>query len=384
MVAEEEGQLAEPAEVVDETVDDEESDILPLYTIVSYGADYDVRGLVSRMEEDDIEVPAFQRGFVWTRRQASRFIESLLMGLPVPGIFLWRDPESQKLYIIDGQQRLRTLQAYYRGVLLGREFKLPEPTSPYQTVHPRFQNQSYRTLEDDDRRRLDNSIIHATIINQERPPTDDSSIYYIFERLNTEGTPLQPQEIRSTVYRGPLIELLARLNASPAWRTVYGEAPSPRLKDSELILRFFALYFANLDFPAAEDAGADSQEYGYARPMKEFLNKYCQANRYLSMQGEDELTALFESTLGIVANALGREAFRPGRALNAAVFDAVTVGLGRRISQDGNSPPVDALKEAYAGLLANEEFITNYSRATADHESVRKRVELATAAFSTV
>ena len=78
----------------------------------------------SDVESDDIHIPSFQRGYVWTKPQADRFIESLLLGLPVPGIFLWKDPSSQRLAIIDGSQRLRTLKFFYDGVIRGREFSL--------------------------------------------------------------------------------------------------------------------------------------------------------------------------------------------------------------------------------------------------------------------
>jgi len=360
----------QPPEVLveDEAAADVEADFIPVtYRIVAYGADFDVTSLVKRMDNEDIEMPNFQRGFVWTFRQASRFVESLLLGFPVPGIFLWRNPSTEKLVIVDGQQRLRTLQSFYREIFKGREFVLPEKTSPYQQVHPRFQRRTYRILEEDDRRRLDNSIIHATIVQQERPPGDDSSIFYLFERINTEGTPLQPQEIRSAIYEGPLIELLATLNQLPEWRTIYGPE-SARMKDRELILRFFALHYALDD---------------YARPMKEFLNRYCSRNREFAQQSGEELADLFNDTIGTVAATIGDRAFRPGNALNAAVFDAVMVATARRV-HDRAIKDTEGYRRAYVSLLANQEFIDAYTRATADVDSVRRRLELANQAFAQV
>src|SRR5689334_16025480 len=94
----------------DAELEDESSAPRPLqYSITSYGADYPVDSLVKRIQVGDIFVPEFQRHFVWKHPQASRFIESLLLGLPVPGIFLSRDEETNKLLVIDGQQRLETL-----------------------------------------------------------------------------------------------------------------------------------------------------------------------------------------------------------------------------------------------------------------------------------
>src|SRR5690242_6091831 len=71
------------------------------YEITSYGADYDVEGLVNRLKRGEVQTPEFQRGYVWNIKQASKFIESLLLGLPVPGIFLARDADGKKFIIID-------------------------------------------------------------------------------------------------------------------------------------------------------------------------------------------------------------------------------------------------------------------------------------------
>ncbi len=102
----------------DNVLDDTESDTsvaVEQYAISSFGIDFDVEGLVRRLRKDDIYVPPFQRNFIWSQRESSQFIESLLLGLPVPGVFLAKDRQSQKLMIIDGQQRLKSLQYFYDG-----------------------------------------------------------------------------------------------------------------------------------------------------------------------------------------------------------------------------------------------------------------------------
>jgi hypothetical protein len=84
------------------------------FAITSYGADYPVETIVGRLKSNAFFVPPFQRKFVWSQRHASRFIESLLMGLPVPGIFLYKDAKTSRHLVVDGQQRLRTLQLFLR------------------------------------------------------------------------------------------------------------------------------------------------------------------------------------------------------------------------------------------------------------------------------
>jgi uncharacterized protein with ParB-like and HNH nuclease domain len=349
-------QTTEEVQVFDES----EEEIVPYrYSITSYGADYPVDSLVNRLEKDVLFVPFFQRNYVWSINQASRFIESLLLGLPVPGIFLSKESDTGKLLIIDGQQRLRTLQYFYRGIFHnGREFVL-------QNVQERFQGKAYRSLEERDKNVLDDSIIHSTIVKQDQPSDDESSIFHIFERLNTGGTQLQPQEIRACIFHGPFNELLVELNSDQQWRAIFGPK-SKRLKDQELILRFFALYF-NLE--------------NYERPIKEFLNDYMGRNRGLALQEREELSDIFLPTVNFVNSALGREAFRPERVLNAAAYDAVMVGLARRLASHAITD-VESFKAKYRNLFTDPDFFAACKTATSDDSNVKTRIEKATTAFS--
>jgi len=352
---------ADGTRIVDPRGDSQE--VVPLrYEISSYGADIDVEGLVKRLNRGDIIIPTFQRGFVWTYTQASRFIESLLLGLPVPGVFLSTDFDTQRLLVIDGQQRLKTLQFFYEGAFAdsGRVFAL-------RGVQEQFEGLTYGKLRDEDRRKLNNSVLHVTIIKQEVPPEDDSSVYYIFERLNTTGTPLLPQEIRHCIYHGEFNDLLKELNQNAAWRSVYGRVDR-RMRDEELILRFLALHF---------------NTENYQKPMKEFLNRYMAANRHLQLQSADQLTKVFSNTIEVIDGALGRRAFRPVRGLNAAVFDSIMVGVTRRLER-GNISDIEAFKKEYHSLLSNEDFEERTQKSTADELSVERRLEMATQAFADV
>lgn len=89
------------------------------YNLSYYGADYPVDSIVQRMNEEEIIVPHFQREYVWKHDEASRFIESLILRLPVPSIFLLRDKVTNRLIIIDGQQRLKTLLYFFKGEFPG-------------------------------------------------------------------------------------------------------------------------------------------------------------------------------------------------------------------------------------------------------------------------
>ena len=140
--------------IEDQRGDDDEREVEPhRYAISSYGADYPVDSLVRRLRDGSIYVPSFQRGFVWDLKDASRFLESLLLGLPVPSIFLSKESDTGKLLVVDGQQRLSSLRYFYDGIW--------EPTQvafSLRGVDKSFEGKSYKTLRDEDRRRLDDAI----------------------------------------------------------------------------------------------------------------------------------------------------------------------------------------------------------------------------------
>lgn len=351
---------------------DEVNEIISFnYSITSYGADYPIDSLVKRMKTRDVIVPVFnkkrtrgskvvgfQREYVWPKTKADRFIESLLLGLPVPGIFLVKE-DSGLLLVLDGHQRLHTIAAFYEGILDGEVYKL-------QGVQKRFENKGYKDLDSEDRRRLDDSIIHATIVRQDLPSDDQSSIYSIFERLNTGGVILQPQEVRVALYHGDLVGVLDELNNNVAWRKLIG-SKSVHLKDMELILRFFAFLFY-----------ADK----YRSPMKDFLNRYMAKNRRLKVQSKNELKAIFAATTKTIYDALGARAFRPVRTVNAAVVDSLMVGIASRLQvrSDGIKNRAD-LARRYKKLLKNTKYATAIETGTSQEANVRERINRAKAAF---
>src|SRR4051794_22340737 len=167
------------------------------FNITFYGADYPVETIVQRMLRNDFFIPDFQRSYVWSQKQASRFVESLLYGLPVPGVFLYREPGTGRHLIIDGQHRLKTLQLFYSGNFGEKKFRLLDVARPWN-------GRTYEELEERDRLRLSDAIFHATIFKQEEPSEDDQSIYHVFERINTGGMRLSGQEIRTCLYYGQM------------------------------------------------------------------------------------------------------------------------------------------------------------------------------------
>lgn len=351
-----------------EVRDDTESDdtVAPVkYEITSFGADYDAEGLVKRLQRDDIFIPEFQRDYVWGQKEASRFIESLLLGLPVPGIFLARDFGSRRLIVIDGQQRLKTLRFFFEGYFAPAPDSQTKRVFRLTGVQPQFEGLTYETLSDADRIILNDSIIHATVIKQESPEGDQSSVYHIFERLNTAGRKLTAQQIRIAIFPGPFIDLIRELNGVQEWRDIFGRR-SRTLKDEELILRFLALYH---DLKS------------YTSPMNEFLNDFTKSAKGASNDSLDQYRRLFIRTIQSVHNALGSRAFRLERALNAAVFDSVMVGIAKTQEAKGDLEPA-SLVSAYDLLLKDIRYIELVSKATANEKNLQERMELSLVRFA--
>ncbi len=344
-----------------EEVQDLDEEYFPVeYKISSYGADYPVDGLVKRLIDKAIYVPTFQRSYVWNIYRASRFVESLLLGLPVPAIFLYREERDASLLVIDGQQRLRSLEYFYRGVFepTRQQFALRRVQGPYE-------GRTYSSLEPADRRRLDDSILHAIIVRQDDPAEiEPTSIYHIFERLNTGGVLLRPQEIRSCVFHGPFAELLKQLNEDAHWRALVGRVSS-RLRDQELILRFLSLL--------------DDRDH-YQKPMKEFLNRFMKHHQHLSAEQALKFSEIFAATTEAIHSLLGDRALKPRRSVNAALADSLMVAMALRIRR-GSVTDASAIQLAYRNLLDDQRFAVLINATTTEESNVRARLELATEAL---
>lgn len=340
----------------------EENDSI-YYSVSSYGADFTVDGLIKRLEKKQIIVPEFQRRYVWDIKKASRFIESLIIGLPVPGIFLSRDSLEQSsqlsssLLIIDGQQRLLSLQKFYKGLFGEKRFRLTG-------VCEELCGKSYEELSPDDQGRLDDAIIHATIIKQEVPDKDNSSIYMVFERLNTGGVLLQPQEIRACIYHGEFNNLLNNLIDNPKWRSLF-KKENPRMKEQEMVLRFFALYYKHKD---------------YKKGLKFLLNSFMSENRHLALYSEQQLTDLFVNSLSLIVDAKGSDAFKRGGAVNAALFDSVMIGVAKRL-QSGDMT-AEECRDNYDLLMNDSSYVDYTTYATADEKPLKERIRMSIERFS--
>jgi len=162
---------------------------------------------------------------------------------------------------------------------------------------------------------------------------------------------------------------LAEMNTNQAWRNIYGSVDQ-RMKDQELILRFLALYF---------------EGEHYQKPMKGFLNQFMAKNRTLTKYSSEQIKEVFNCTIETAYKCLGEQAFKPKKKLNAAVFDAVMVGLYHRLKHDSVSNE-KSVKSIYQSLLDKKEFldVTTETARTTEKNVIESRLNQSIDAFSKV
>ena len=330
------------------------------FDTMNYPADTTLKGYREMWDNGQLEIPDFQREYVWKQTQASKLIESFLLGMTVPSVFLYRKRDSEKDLVIDGQQRISTVVSFLKGKFLKGKFK--DKIFKLTKVDPKWEGQSFEDLAKADQFKLERTIMRATII-QQLDPKDNSSIYQIFERLNTGGANLSPMEVRMCLSKGSFVKMLKDLNKNPNWRKLLGnEKEDPRSKDKELILRVMALY----------DKGEE-----YTSPLKRFLNDYLRENKKADNKEITKKTGLFLKAVG-KANTIKEKPFHldSSRGLNFSIMDSILIALMKS--------PVEStaeIRSSYENLINNETYIKLIKRGQTSKPETVERLTIAEQAF---
>ncbi len=286
---------------------EDEGDEFPVeYRITASPNDFNVNTLFDLIESGNVRLPGFQRNYVWDIKKASRLIESIIMGLPVPQLFFYEKGRNDFL-VIDGQQRLLTIFYFIKGkfpkeekrpelrrILDARgsipedflnnpeyfsEFALKLGSHGITGVKNRLDGFTYKTLDGEDRDTFGLKPIRTIVIQQHDPRDDDSSMYEIFFRLNTGGVNLSPQEIRVSLYYSEFYAMLSKVNLDDRWRRLTRPEPDLHMRDVEILLRGFAML---------------TEGPNYNPPMIRFLNLFSNKSKGFS---KDEIT-YYESLFG--------------------------------------------------------------------------------------
>ena len=339
---------------IDVTAEDEDSFIR--YDIATYPSDLTIQVLKGMWDNDDILIPDFQRNYVWTIKQASLLIESFLLGLPVPQAFFYIDREHKNL-VIDGQQRIISLILFLSGFFGDEDYQGRRQVFRLTGLSEKspFKNKRFTDLEEKDQRKLSNSVLRVVNIRQRAPKEDDTAAFHIFERLNTGGTPLKAQEIRNSVFHGPIVTELNALNRNANWRKILGrKSLDKHQRDVEMILRVFAMY----EHPDK-----------YEKPMKEFLNVSMKENRAAKAKKFIEFKERFFDVCEKIVLHFGEKPFHIRGPINLAALDSIMCECVK--NYDGN---FELAKLKYDELINSTPFRDSIFFNTSDASVVRSRM----------
>ena len=325
--------------------------------------DFTIKNLHNLEQDGDLNLqPDFQRNYVWNRVKASRLIESVLMNVPIPVIYLAEENDGI-LSVIDGQQRLKGFINFLKGAYKLRGL----------TILDENNGKVFSELEPELQRRIKNTPMRCIIIKRESHPDIK---FEIFERINTGSVKLNEQELRNCVYRGNLNLLLKELSEDRDWVNFVRitQKDRDRMLDREMILRFIALY---------------SSYNRYGSSLKQFLNRFMDENKNASQIQIDEYKKVFKKSLSLSKLVFGDKAFRkfsPGNAMdtngkweemiNKALFDAVMLGF---VTYEQNQivPLADLIRDELIDIMTSvKEFIEAITLSTGDKRRVRARIDI--------
>jgi hypothetical protein len=264
--------------------------------IVTEQARYPVKSIKSMLDGEDYKLdPEYQRRKRWDIGKKSRLIESFIMNVPLPPIFLY-EYDYSKFEVMDGLQRLTTIYDFYSG-----EFAL-ESLGYWKEL----EGKKYQDLPEEIQKGIDRRYISSIVLLEETAKTPEEAEelkQIVFERLNSGGEKLEPQETRNALYNGPFNQLCIKLSTNEKFRTMWNipidedlllsSEMYRKMGDVELVLRFFAYRFLDI----------------FTGTVEEFLDDYLKnANNY-SQETLIGLEKLFNDTIDIIYDIFGKEAF---------------------------------------------------------------------------
>lgn len=331
--------------------------------------DPEVDSLYNRWKRGKLVIqPDFQRQFVWDATKSSRLIESSLLDIPLPVIYISQENDGKE-YVIDGQQRLTSFFSFIDGAFPdGSDFRLSN-----LKVFSELNRKKFVDLPEESQDKVRYCKIRTITFRKE---SDPNLKFEIFERLNTGSVSLNDQELRNCIYRGPYNLLLRDLAIDSEFLAIMGlSRPDRRMKDVELVLRFAAFYH---------------QTYlNYKPPMRLFLNREMEKYQFISANDSSELKSAFKNSIQIIKSLLGTHAFKryykgtsadpngywEPKKFNASLYDILMYSFARE-EKNTIFRNLDAVREALIYLMtSDQEFIDSIELSTSSLQAVTKRFD---------
>ncbi len=369
---------------------DSKEDDYPIdeYDIIASPNDFNVSTLFNFIESGVVKIPGFQRNYVWDTKRASKLIESIIIGLPVPQIFLYEEARNRFL-VIDGQQRLMSIYYFIKqrfprkeksGML--RQIFDEHGSIPDEILHNddyfskfnlqlpeklpgqpnKFHGLNYSTLGEL-QTSFDLRTIRNVIVKQVSPRNDESSIYEIFNRLNSGGTNLTPQETRRCMYDSKFYEMIYLVNTMEQWRRLVGiPYPDLHMKDVEILLRGFAML-------------QDGDKYNPS--MVKFLNVFSKRAKGFGKETVTYLRSLFESFLASCSDLQSDAFHSTAKRFSITIYESVFCAVCGDPYTKNQSVSGKIVAQSLSDLKKDKEFLRASQRHTTDKVNVELRLSRA-------
>jgi len=320
-----------------------------------------------RLKKLDLQ-PPFQRKYIWDEKKASRLIESVLLGVPLPLIYI-AQTEDGKEQVIDGQQRLTSFFSFIDGAFpSGKPFRLSGCTI-YAHLNGLLFTELSSNLQDTIRYYTVRTI---TILYESHPDLK----FEIFERINTGSAPLTEMEVRNCVYRGPYLDLVHEFSNDPSFiRISRFPGDDMEMRRMEMILRFCAFQHTSY--------------HDYRPPIRQFINHDLMAHQMISGADAERLRISFTCSIQNISAVFGEHGFARfvgGKKTDpAGKWDAypsllisdIWMYVFSTVSTSDVITHRDAIYESLVDLMATDyEFIGSIQFDTAAHARVVRRFEL--------
>ena len=349
----------------EEKEQDENTDNYPNLSIKIEQAQYSIFELKRKYDKDRICIdPDFQRNLVWTNKQKSELIESVIMQIPLPLIYL-AENEDGKLVVVDGRQRLTTFFQF-----LDNEFRLKD-----LKILPQINGMNFNELEESHLYSRYVTIIEDTqlVVQIIKYPTKDRVRFDIFDRVNRGGTPLNKQEMRNALYQGNATKLLDELSKMKSFKDATGGAISPKhMKDKYVILRalcFYLLWSGNI-------LDKNKKRMEYRSDMEELLGAGMNLFNKMDLNSIFLLKQLFDRTMTRAYQCLGKDGFRiPSngkirRPISMTLFETLFYYF---TCFDKTSVSNLEMKKGVVELLQDEEYLRSLQHSVDSSVNVKKR-----------
>ena len=284
--------------------------------------------------------PEFQRDFVWPPLAQTRFIDSLVKGLPIPSMCFALDWKKEEYQVIDGLQRISTIVKFLDE---GENWKL----SKEEDIDPKISGKFVSDLRDGSPNlrkyynRIENMSVPVTILRCDMSKTSHSEyVFTIFHRLNTGGAKLNNQEIRNCIFSGAFNNLLRQLDLNSDWRTLnkMKQDKNYRFTKQELILRVFAF---------------EDDLNNYNGKLSKFLNDYMRKYRHADPAFINAKKAMFNEVVELALHKIW-DGSAPSK-INISIFEAALVGIAHNLEYLRNAN-VEDFKKSFKTLIGSEPF----------------------------